>query len=85
VLCLLDSASLMGMRAPERSEETALETAPLVLRQSVKLHKADGILTGGWCKVCELLRCSLGGTGTAHRVGQGILALEQCIACIWVT
>jgi hypothetical protein len=85
VSSLLDLASLMEIHVPERPEEIALEIAPLALRQSAKLHKTDGILNGGWCKVCEPLRCSLGGTGTAHRVGQGILASGQSMACICVT
>lgn len=80
-LCLLDFASLMVMHEPEISEGTALGMAPLVLWPSVKLHIIDGRLNAESCKVCELLRCSLGGRGTSHRVDRGILALEQCMAC----
>jgi hypothetical protein len=72
----------MGMNAQERSEVTALGTDPLVLKPSVRLHIAGGILSGGLCKVCELLRCSWGGMETARRVDPGILASEQCTACI---
>jgi len=84
VLSLVDFASQMGRRAQERSEVTALGTDPLVLRPSVMLHIAGGKLSGGWCKVCEPLKCFWGGTGTAHRVDPGILASEQCMPCILV-
>ena len=84
MLSLVDFASQMGRRAQERSEVTALGTDPLLLRPSVTLHIAGGRLSGGWGKVCELLKCSWGGTGTAHRVDPGILALVQCMACILV-
>jgi hypothetical protein len=84
VLSPVDFASQMGRRVQERSEVTALGTDPLVLRPSVTLHRAGGRLSGGWCKVCELLKCSWGGTGTIHRVDPGILASEQCTACILV-
>lgn len=72
----------MGTRAQERSEVTALGIAPSVLRTSVKLRIAGGILSAGCCMVCELLRCSLGGRGTARRVDPGISVLERCVACV---
>jgi hypothetical protein len=84
VLCPVGWASLMGMRVPERSEETALGMAPFVLNPSVKLRTAGDRWNAEWCKGCELLRCSLGGRVTAHRVDRGILALEQCAVCIMV-
>jgi hypothetical protein len=84
VLCPDGWASLMGTRAPERSEATALGMGPFALKPSVKLHTAGDRSNVEWCKGCELLRCSLGGTGTAHRVDRGILALEQCAVCIKV-
>lgn len=82
VLCPIGSASLMGKHVPEKSEATALGMAPLVLNPFVKLRTAGDRSNAGWCKVCELLRCSLGGRGTTHRVDQGILALERCVVCI---
>lgn len=82
VLSLVGFASQMARHVQERSVVTALETDPLVLKPSVTLHIAGGILSGGWCMVCELLRCSWGGMGTAHRVDPGISALEQCVAYI---
>ena len=81
-LSLVDFALRMGMRALERSEVTALGIAPSVPRPSVRLRIAGGILSAGWCMVCELLRCSLGGRGTARRVDPGISASVQCAACI---
>ena len=78
----VDFALWTGTRVLERSEVTALGIAPSVPRPSVRLRIAGGILSAGWCMVCELLRCSLGGRGTARRVDPGISALERCVACI---
>ena len=74
----------MGMRAPEKSEAIALGMAPLVLKPFWRLRTAGDRSNAEWCTGCELLRCSLGGRGTAHRVDRGILALEQYAVCIKV-